>query len=86
MEKKKKYEVTKEMIEEEKKRLKSELPPEERITKEKALQKARELEQKHVPTAKEELEEMEEFGEESDKARKILKPIETIEKKKKIKK
>ena len=71
------------MIDEEKKRLRKELPADERIAKEKALQKAQELEQKHVPTAKEETEEMEEFGKESEKARKLLKPLETIEKKKK---
>ena len=84
--KKKEYEVTKEMIDEEKKRLKQSVPSEMRIMEEKAIQKARELEQKHVPTAKEEAEEMEEFGKESEKARKLLKPLEIIEKKKKIRK
>ncbi len=83
---KKKYEITKEMIDEEKRKIKQAVPPEKVIIEEKAIHKARELEQKHVPTAKEELEEMEEFGEESEKARKLLKPLETIEKKKKIKK
>jgi len=67
------------------------MTPEERIEKEKALQRAKKLEKEEIPTEKKELEEVEEFMEESEEAKKLLKPAwylkkTDIEKSKKIKK
>ncbi|MBN2111503.1 hypothetical protein JW707_00220 [Candidatus Woesearchaeota archaeon] len=79
-------EITQDDIEKEKRRLKKLMPAEKRIEEEKALQRAKELEKKHVPTGREELEEFEEFAEESEHARKLLKPLDSKLKKNKRKK
>jgi len=78
-------EVTKEEVEEEKRKVKKIMPPEKRIEEQKALHKAKEIEEEHVPTGKEELEEVEEFMEESEHARKLLKPAWYLKKIKKRK-
>ena len=58
---------------------------ESRIAKEKALQKAKELEKQKVPTAKGELEEVKDFMKESERAKKLLKPAWFLKKKPKKK-
>jgi len=81
-------------IKDEKRKARKLLSSEERIIKHKALHKAKEIENKKIPTAKQELKEMEQFIDESEDAKKLLKPqwylkktdIEKKEKSKKINK
>ncbi len=58
---------------------------EERIEKQKALQRAKEIEKDEVPTAKGELKEIKDFMKESEHAKKLLKPAWYLKKTKKRK-
>lgn len=71
--------------EEEKRKAKKMMPSEKRIMKQKALQKAKEIEKKRVPGPRHELHEIEEFMEESEEAKKLLKPQWYLKKSKKKK-
>lgn len=61
-------------VEKEKRMLKKIMPPEKRIEEQKALQKAKEIENEIIPGKKQELREGKKFMEESEQAKSLLKP------------
>lgn len=78
--------VTEKDIDKEKRNARKLLSAEERIAEEKALQRAKELEKKHIPSPKEELNEIKKLVKEAEHARKLLTDIENLDKNKKNKK
>jgi hypothetical protein len=78
-------ELSEEEVEEEKRKARDLLTPEERVEEQKALQRAKELEKEHLPTAQEEAEDVKELVEESEHAKKLLKPAWYLKKTKKEK-
>lgn len=69
----------------EKRKARNLVSPDQRIEEQKALQRAKELEKKHVPTAKDEFDEIKELVNESESAKKLLKSSWYIKKNKKNK-